>query len=156
MDAESRRQSGGAGDIEVEQLVRALIADRFPDDAVLGEEQSPKAGTTGRRWIIDPINGTTGFLRRIPTFNTLLAVEDADGPAIGVVGYPAVDETLYAARGFGCWHRIGGREPVRMAVSNSKRERGDRLGASNITTWSDELLLTLHREAYMFPESVAI
>jgi histidinol-phosphatase len=65
-----------AADIEVERLIRSRIASRFPEDGVLGEEDGETPGRSGRRWIIDPIDGTTYFTRRIPTFEVLLAVED--------------------------------------------------------------------------------
>ena len=55
-----------AADVEVEAVVRSLIAARFPDDGVAGEELAETPGTTGRRWVIDPINGTAAFARRVP------------------------------------------------------------------------------------------
>jgi len=56
-----------SADVEVEELIRTLIAARFPGDGVVCEDQGETAGTSGRRWIIDPIDGTTYFAQRIPT-----------------------------------------------------------------------------------------
>src|SRR5215813_9327356 len=56
-------------DIEVERLMRRLVAERFPDDGTIGEEEGEVAGATGRRWVIDPINGTMLFTRHDPGFN---------------------------------------------------------------------------------------
>jgi len=78
-----------AADTEVEKLLRSLITARFPGDGVAGEELTETAGTTGRRWILDPIDGTSAFVRRIPAFNVLVAVEDDDGGLASVMaGYP--------------------------------------------------------------------
>ncbi|MEM7286671.1 MAG: inositol monophosphatase family protein [Actinomycetota bacterium] len=87
-----------------EQLVRRLVAERFPDDTVIGEEAGVSEGTSGRRWIVDPIDGTASFVRRVPLFSTLLAVYDEHGPAVGIVAIPALDEFVAAGRGLGCFH----------------------------------------------------
>ncbi len=86
-----------------EDLVRRLVGERFPDDAVLGEERGFTDGTSGRRWIVDPIDGTTSFVRRVPLFSTLLAIFDEHGPAVGILGIPALDEFVAAGRGLGCF-----------------------------------------------------
>ena len=75
-------------DIEVEELIRSLIAARFPGDGVAGEELEDTPGTTGRRWVIDPIDGTSAFAHRIPAFSVLLAAEDTRGSAVSVISYP--------------------------------------------------------------------
>ncbi len=85
-----------------EALIRQRIAEAFPDDAIVGEEDGPTEGTSGRRWIIDPIDGTTSFVRGVPLFSTLLAVYDEHGPAVGIVAIPALDELVVAGRGLGC------------------------------------------------------
>jgi histidinol-phosphatase len=138
-------------DAEVEELVRSLIAARFPDDGIAGEELAETPGTTGRRWVIDPVNGTSSFVRRIPTFNVLLAVEDADGSAVSVIGYPMGQEVYYAGRGLGCWHRAGDGPPRRITVSGTRRRHGAAVDMINPATWSEELLMTLHREVLLFP-----
>ena len=149
-----RRRSDTAdlpADVELEQLLRARIGARFPDDAVLGEESGMHEGTSGRRWVLDPLNGTTLFVQRVPTFSVLLALEDEHGPAAAVVGYPMSDEILYAGRDLGCWHQVGGAEPRRVTVSERTTARGALVGMLNPLTWSEELLLALHRETFLLP-----
>ncbi len=86
-----------------ERLIRADIEANFPDDAILGEEEPERPGTSGRRWILDPIDGTKAFTRGVPLYCNLLALNDAHGPAIGVINLPALGETVYAGRGLGAF-----------------------------------------------------
>src|ERR1700728_4258060 len=130
-----------SADVEVEQLIRAQIAARFPGDSVLGEEQGETAGSSGRRWVIDPIDGTTYFVRRIPTFEMLLAVEDDSGCAVSVIGHPMSQEIYYAGRGLGSWHQVAGRPPRRISVSDKRRRRGAWVSMANPAAWSEELLM---------------
>ena len=144
-----------AADLEVETVIRSLITARFPDDGVLGEELAETSGTTGRRWIVDPINGTAAFARRVPIFNILLAVEDAEGGAVAVISYPMGQEMFYAARGRGCWHQVGSSPPQRITVSDTRQRRGAAVEMVNPATWSTELLMTLHREVLLYPHANA-
>lgn len=144
-----------AADREVEAVVRSLIAARFPDDGVVGEELTETPGTTGRRWVVDPVNGTASFARRVPMFNLLLAVEDAEGSAVSVISYPIGQEMFYAARGRGCWHQVGSGPPQRITVSETRQRRGAAVEMVNPATWSEELLMTLHREVLLFPHAKA-
>ena len=66
-----------------ERLIREELEARFPDDGILGEEEPEKVGTSGRRWIVDPIDGTKAFSRGVPTYTTLLALEDEHGKLLG-------------------------------------------------------------------------
>jgi histidinol-phosphatase len=86
-----------------EAHVRSWLAEHHPDDAILGEEEGETSGTTGRRWIVDPIDGTKAFTRGVPLYTTLLAVEDEHGIAAGVIHVPALAETVWAGRGLGCF-----------------------------------------------------
>ena len=89
-------------DRAVETELRRILAAERPDDAVLGEEH----GTTGsghRRWILDPIDGTRNFTRRIPVWATLIALEDAGIVSVGVVSAPALARRWWAARGHGAF-----------------------------------------------------
>lgn len=90
-------------DKEAETLLRGLVQKAFPEDGIVGEEFNEKKGTSGNRWIIDPIDGTQSFLRGVPFFGVLVAMENPDGVVLGVVYLPALDEMVYAARGEGCW-----------------------------------------------------
>jgi histidinol-phosphatase len=136
-------------DLEVEELIRSLIADRFPADGVTGEEMPDTPGTTGRRWVIDPIDGTSAFAHRIPMFGVLLAIEDAEGSAVAVRGYPMSQDLIYAGRGRGCWHQVTDDPPRRLTVSATRHPRGAWVETVNPATWSEELLVRLHREVLL-------
>ncbi|HEX8179862.1 MAG TPA: inositol monophosphatase family protein [Pyrinomonadaceae bacterium] len=92
-----------AADREAERFLRAEIARRFPADAILGEEEGARAGTSSRRWIIDPIDGTYSFVHGVPFYGVLLGLEIAAEPSVGVVHLPALGELVKAARGQGCY-----------------------------------------------------
>jgi histidinol phosphatase-like enzyme (inositol monophosphatase family) len=92
-----------AADRAAELLVRELIETRFPRDGILGEELGELRASAQRRWIVDPIDGTRSFVRGVPLYGVLLAVEDRGEPVLGVIHFPALAETVYAARGEGCW-----------------------------------------------------
>ncbi len=108
-------------DREAELALRRAIGAAFPDDAILGEEFGDHPGTSGWRWIIDPIDGTKSFLRRVPLFGTLLGVEHNEDPVIGVVAMPALAEVCYAARAERTWLIEGREAPRRVAVSRVSR-----------------------------------
>lgn len=107
-----------AADRAAEELLRALIVERFPDDAILGEEFGETAGTSGFRWVLDPIDGTKSFVSGVPLYTTLVAVLHENEPKIGVVFAPAAGEMVYAAEGGGCWHVVGDGEPRACHVSS--------------------------------------
>jgi len=88
-------------DREVETLIRKAIAAEFPEDALLGEEHGIAAGTSGLIWIIDPIDGTAPFLAGLPGWCVSIGAADAEGPALGVIHAPVLEETFVAARGAG-------------------------------------------------------
>lgn len=89
-------------DRESERRVREAVAARFPADAVVGEEFGGDA-EGGRRWIVDPIDGTKSFIHGVPLYGVLLALEVEGEPVLGVIHFPALRETVAAARGLGCW-----------------------------------------------------
>jgi histidinol phosphatase-like enzyme (inositol monophosphatase family) len=90
-------------DRAAEHIARQLIAKRFPADAILGEEQGETHAGADRRWILDPIDGTRTFIRGVPLFGVLIALEHEGDAVLGVMHFPALDETVYAGRGLGCW-----------------------------------------------------
>jgi histidinol phosphatase-like enzyme (inositol monophosphatase family) len=90
-------------DREAETAARAWLAERFPADGVLGEELGEQVGTSGRRWVIDPIDGTKTFVRGIPLWGSLVALVEGERVLAGAACFPAVDETIAAAPGEGCW-----------------------------------------------------
>ncbi|HYO62860.1 MAG TPA: inositol monophosphatase family protein [Pyrinomonadaceae bacterium] len=92
-----------AADREAESYLRAEISKTYPDDAVLGEEEGERAGASGRRWILDPIDGTYSFVHGVPFYGVLVGLEIEDAATVGVVNIPALGEIVYAARGLGCF-----------------------------------------------------
>ena len=90
-------------DRAAEQLARELIQNRFPNDSILGEEFGESRPGASRRWILDPIDGTRSFIHGVPFYGVLLAIEDEGEAVLGVMHFPALEETVYAALGEGCW-----------------------------------------------------
>lgn len=86
-------------DRAAEEAMRAVLATRRPDDAILGEEAGPKRGTTGLTWVLDPIDGTRGFISGTPTWGVLIALNDASGPLYGLITQPYIGERFEG--GFG-------------------------------------------------------
>jgi histidinol phosphatase-like enzyme (inositol monophosphatase family) len=90
-------------DRENERLVRETIEREFPDDGILGEEGSSKGGSGGRRWIVDPIDGTRDFVRGNRFWCVLIALEEAGESVVGVAHFPMLGETYWAVRGGGSY-----------------------------------------------------
>jgi histidinol-phosphatase len=108
----------------VEEAVRARLADLRPGDAVVGEEFGDTGGGQ-RRWIIDPIDGTKNYVRGVPSWATLLALQDGDEIVCGVVSAPAFGRRWWAVRGSGAFVDDGlSPEPRRIHVS-AVRELSD-------------------------------
>lgn len=108
-----------AADRAIEGLVRGRIADQFPGHGAHGEEFGLENEAADVRWYIDPIDGTHNFMRGIPLFGFLLAVERDGELQAGVMSAPALGQRWYAARGMGAWtinHRSGAK-PKRLKVS---------------------------------------
>lgn len=100
-------------DHAAERLITERILAARPDDGMLGEEAADdRRGSTGLRWVVDPLDGTVNFLYRMPQWCVSIACEDGDGPLVGVVHAPVRGETFTAARGGGA--RLGDTE---LAVS---------------------------------------
>lgn len=89
-------------DQSVERIIRDHIAQAHPDDGVLGEEFGSSA-VRPRTWIIDPIDGTKNFIRGVPVWATLIALQVHDDITLGVVSAPALGRRWWAARGHGAW-----------------------------------------------------
>jgi myo-inositol-1(or 4)-monophosphatase len=94
-------------DREAERAIRELLHAERPDDGLLAEEGSQSDGDSGRRWIVDPLDGTINFLYGFPAWAVSIALEDGDGLAVGVVHSPVHGETFSAVRGEGA--RLGDR-----------------------------------------------
>jgi histidinol phosphatase-like enzyme (inositol monophosphatase family) len=102
-----------------ERLLAEAIGRRFPEDGILGEEGASKAGSSGRRWIVDPIDGTRDFVRGNRLWANLIALEAEGEVKVGACGFPALGELYWAARGHGAWREFEGTR-TRLRVSGVK------------------------------------
>jgi histidinol-phosphatase len=102
-----------AADREAEQVLRTTLLAAFPGDGFLGEEYGDTPGTSGFRWVLDPIDGTRSFVRGIPLWATLVGLDYRDEPIAGVVEVPALGHTYRALRGDGAY-----RNARRLRVSD--------------------------------------
>ncbi|HKG55891.1 MAG TPA: inositol monophosphatase family protein [Candidatus Limnocylindrales bacterium] len=107
-------------DTAIERVARERILAAHPDHGLVGEEYGTERGDAPTRWYIDPIDGTHNFVRGVPLFGTLLAVEVDGELEVGVMSAPAMRSRWYAWRGGGAWalHRNESAEPRRLAVSS--------------------------------------
>jgi histidinol-phosphatase len=108
-------------DREAELYMRQRIALEFVSDAILGEEFPEKTGTSGYRWILDPIDGTKSFISGVPLYSTLIGIEHEGRSVVGVIQIPALDECVYAAKGTGAWYQRGNSEPTQARVSQKSK-----------------------------------
>jgi histidinol-phosphatase len=116
---ETSRKADGSyvtvADREAESYLRRHIAERFPDDGILGEEEGEHTGRSGRRWIVDPIDGTFAFVHGVPFYGVLIALEIDNQMSVGVINIPVLNELVAAAAGCGCFFNG---EPVHVSRIN--------------------------------------
>jgi 3'(2'), 5'-bisphosphate nucleotidase len=119
-------------DRQSQEIILTHLHERFPGDALCAEEQTftltQTAQTGSRLWIVDPIDGTRGFARKVGEFSVMIAFVQEGEIAVGVVQEPAKDRLTWAVRGQGCWKREGEGEAVRCRVTTT----GD-LAAATLT-----------------------
>jgi len=108
-------------DRQAEEFLRAGIAREFPEDGILGEEFGEQPGTSGFRWILDPLDGTKSFIHGVPLFGTLIGVEFKGKCVVGVCHFPVLGETAWGAKGLGAWWQPAGGEPRPAKVSTIAR-----------------------------------
>jgi myo-inositol-1(or 4)-monophosphatase len=102
-----------AADREAEAAMRAVIAAERPDDGILGEEAGTTAGTSGLTWVLDPIDGTRGYISGTPSWGVLVALRDAAGPFLGIVDQPFTGERFAGGPGGAVWRRGADTRPLR-------------------------------------------
>jgi len=124
-----------AADQGAEQLIRDAIAAEFPNDAIMGEEYGATDATSGRQWVIDPIDGTKSFTAGVPLYSNLLAVIDDGVPVLGVLNLPAAGEMLSAVVGHGA--TCNG-ESIR--VSDKQTLAGSYVMTSSVRYWPETFL----------------
>ena len=100
-------------DRAAEAAMRALLADERPQDGIRGEEFDNVAGTSGRSWVLDPIDGTRGFLSGTPTWGVLVALNQGGAPVLGVIDQPYIGERFWGADGRAVCRGPWGETPLR-------------------------------------------
>ncbi len=117
------------GDIAVEKYIRSELAKRFPDDGIIGEESDkPTPSTSGYTWVIDPVDGTSNYVRGAPGWCVVLSCVDSEQALIGTLYDPIADECFTAIKGQGC--RLNGK-PVSASESVSLADGSIGVGMSN-------------------------
>lgn len=123
-------------DLATERALRALLDAERPGDAVFGEEYG-LSGDSARQWVIDPIDGTSNYLKGIPMWATLIALVLDGVPRVGVVSQPAIGRRWWAASGQGAWTNAPTGEPRRIRVSDVGAIEGSSVSFQSITQWAD-------------------
>lgn len=90
-----------SADLAVERSLRRMVQERFPAHGVIGEELPRHLPDSDFQWVFDPIDGTEEFVRRIPTFGTIIAMFYRDLPVVGVIDVPLLDDRVHAGFGLG-------------------------------------------------------
>ncbi|PII85351.1 histidinol phosphatase [Leucobacter sp. OLJS4] len=121
-------------DRAVEEALRARIEAERPEDSFFGEE-SGRAERGERRWILDPIDGTSNFLRGVPNWATLIGLEIAGEVRVGIVSAPAFGTRWWAETGSGAWKAEGEAEPRRLHVSGVSELEHASLSFQSIEQW---------------------
>lgn len=140
----AERKSDGSevseADRGAERVAREWIASKFPDDGVMGEELGESKPGARRRWLVDPIDGTAAFVRRVPLWGSLIAVLEGEEVLAGAIYCPVIDELVVAEVGAGCWWngrraRVSDVDRLDQAVVLSTTDRVGQLDASLMTRW---------------------
>ena len=142
-------------DTAVEQAIRTTLASRRPGDAVLGEEDG-ESGTGPRRWVVDPVDGTKSFVRGVPVWATLIALQEDGEVTVGVVSAPALGQRWWAAKGQGAWtsERVSDteRRERRIFVSGVSEVANASLSYNSLKGWDEcgylDHLVSLSREVW--------
>lgn len=139
-------------DKRVEQMIRSHLASARPQDSVFGEEFGEALGTRGdatRQWIVDPIDGTSNFVRGVPIWGLLLALVVDGVPQLGVVSAPALGRRWWGATGHGAWTQQDGGEPRRLSVSGIDELAEASVSYNSLKGWDEagqlDPLLSLSR-----------
>jgi histidinol-phosphatase len=125
-------------DRAVETAIRTKLAELRPSDAIVGEEFGANSATTGRRWVVDPIDATKNFVRRVPVWATLIALMDGPDVIVGVASAPALGHRWWAGRGLGSWTSRAGSDPQRNQVSAVSSMADASLSYSDLSDWGSK------------------
>ena len=144
-------------DQSVERVIRATLSASRPEDDIFGEEMGTDSNTIGarhgRQWIIDPIDGTAGFLRGLPVWGTLVALAIDGVPVVGAISAPALGKRWFGAKGLGSWSTIAGsRDDIPLQVSKVSAVADATVSYNSIGQWvadnRQEALLALTGAAW--------
>ena len=141
--ARASRKSDGSevtiADKKAEQLLRSLLREAWPADAVLGEEYGGEVARVGRCWLVDPIDGTASYVLGMPMFGSLLSLLIDGEPVFGCIHLPALRETTWAAVGHGCWLSHEGGRARRVHVAPPRRLSQAKVGMTSVKehAWLD-------------------
>ncbi|HEX6924519.1 MAG TPA: inositol monophosphatase family protein [Longimicrobiaceae bacterium] len=133
--ATERKSDGSevtAADRESEAFILERLAEQFPEDGVLGEEGGSAVSRSGRRWVVDPIDGTRSFSSGVPLYGVLIALEVDGRPVLGCCHLPALGDTVVAAEGAGAWWN-----GTRVRVSEVDDLSQARVVSSGLEYWRD-------------------
>ncbi len=120
-----------------EETLRAILSEARPGDGIFGEEFGGAPVSTGRVWVLDPIDGTKNFVRGVPVWCTLIALISDGVPVVGVISAPALGRRWWAADGLGAHTSFAGRQR-RIQVSGVNELSAASLSYSDLTTgWDD-------------------
>lgn len=135
-----------AADRQSEAAIREILSRERPEDGVFGEEEANTTGTSGLTWVVDPIDGTRAFISGLPTWGTLIALDDGQRGRIGVVDQPYIQERFVG---------ILGSDPEAMLIrSGEKRAIATRIGVglAQATFFTTDPFLFLGAEYDAFTE----
>jgi histidinol-phosphatase len=125
-------------DRAVEEALRSRLGSARPGDGVVGEEFGVEDRGGARRWIVDPIDGTKSYVRGIPVWGTLIALEEDGEVVLGVVSSPALRRRWWAARGGGAWVDDGFSDaPRRLSVSRIASLGDAQLSIGGLEDWTE-------------------
>ncbi|WP_227996127.1 histidinol-phosphatase [Nocardia australiensis] len=124
-------------DLAVEKAIRQTLSHERPGDSVLGEEFGGDVELAGRQWVIDPIDGTKNFVRRVPIWATLISLLEDGVPVVGVVSAPALARRWWAAAGSGAWSTFHPGAPQPLSVSAVAELGSASLAFSSLSGWRE-------------------
>ena len=125
LSAESKRADFDpvtVADRASEAAMRRVLAERRPDDGILGEEQDARPGSSGLTWVLDPIDGTRGYISGTPTWGVLVALSDANGPILGLIDQPYIGERFRGGPGLAEVSGPAGTAPLRVGARRELSE----------------------------------
>jgi len=128
-------------DKSAEKLIREAVTAAFPTDGFLGEEFGDQPGTSGFRWVIDPIDGTKNYVRGVPVWATLIGLMDGPDVVVGVVSAPALGRRWWGALGGGAWTGRSLTKASPCRVSGVTKMGDASLSYSSLGGWTERGLL---------------